>query len=172
MPVRFIFGKSLVGGTVTSDVFEGITPEPIAYVRARGYEPLPAGLTVELGGPWSFYSEFWRAHNIERLAKLYAPEAQVAPGDTLWVPLLIRNDTASTKEVTLHANLPQGWSQNPESSVYTVAAHDWYAIQLTVTPSAAHKDTWQSLTWDGQSGRQKLAPVTLRVRVAGNGLPQ
>jgi len=172
MPVRFIFGKSLVGGTVTSDVFEGITPEPIAYVRARGYEPLPAGLTVELGGPWSFYSEFWRAHNIEQVAKLYAPEAQVAPGDTLWVPLLIRNDTASTKEVTLHANLPQGWSQNPESGVYTVAAHDWYAIQLTVTPSAAHKDTWQSLTWDGQSGGQKLAPVTLRVRVAGNGLPQ
>src|SRR5437868_5738487 len=39
MPVRFIFGKSLVGGTMTSDVFEGITPNSLPYARARGYEP-------------------------------------------------------------------------------------------------------------------------------------
>src|SRR5439155_9679571 len=68
MPVRFIFGKSLVGGTATSEIFEGITPEPIGYMRARGYEPLPAGVAVELGGPWAFYQQFWRAHNIEHLA--------------------------------------------------------------------------------------------------------
>src|ERR1700704_3989816 len=38
MPVRLIFGKSLVGGTATSDVFEGITTAPLPYARARGYE--------------------------------------------------------------------------------------------------------------------------------------
>src|SRR6202166_979030 len=36
MPVRLIFGKSLVGGSATSDIFEGITGAPIAYARARG----------------------------------------------------------------------------------------------------------------------------------------
>jgi LmbE family N-acetylglucosaminyl deacetylase len=171
-PVRFIFGKSLVGGTVTSDVLEGITPAPISYVRARGYEPPPAGLTLELGGPWAFYREFWLAHNVEQLAKLYAPEAQVAPGDTLWVPLLIRNNTDSTQQVTLHAGLPAGWSSKPEATAYTIAAHDSYAIQLTITPSAAHKGTWQTLTWNADGGGQKMAPVALRVSVVGNGLPQ
>jgi hypothetical protein len=172
MPVRFIFGKSLVGGTVTSDVLEGITPAPIPYVRARGYEPPPAGLRLELGGPWAFYREFWLAHNIEQLAKLYAPEAQVAPGDTLWVPLLIRNNTDSTQQVTLHAGLPAGWSSKPEATAYTIAAHDSYSIQLTITPSAAHKGTWQTLTWNADGGGQKMAPVALRVSVVGNGLPQ
>lgn len=172
MPVRFIFGKSLVGGTATSDVFEGITSSPIAYVRARGYEPPPAGLAVELGGPWAFYQQFWRAHNIEHLANLYSPEAQVAPGDSLWVPLLINNNTDSEKQVTLRPSLPTGWSQKPEAMVYTVAAHDSYAVQLTVVPSQAHAGMWQTLTWTAESAGQRIGPVSLRVNVAANGLPQ
>ena len=172
MPVRFIFGKSLVGGTATSDIFEGITPNPIPYTRARGYEPLPPGLTLELGGPWAFYREFWPAHNIEHLAKLFAPEAQVTPGESLWVPLLIRNDTDSSKQVTLHGTLPAGWTQKPEGTVYTVGAHDAYAVQLTIASSAAHKNTWQNLTWVGDSNGQNVGSVTLRVDVVSNGLPQ
>ena len=39
MPIRLIFGKSLVGGSVTGDVFEGITASPVAYAKSRGYEP-------------------------------------------------------------------------------------------------------------------------------------
>jgi LmbE family N-acetylglucosaminyl deacetylase len=172
MPVRFIFGKSLVGGSATSDVLEGVTPAPIAYARAHGYEPGPAGVTVELGGPWAFYREFWAAHDIEHLKNLFTPEAQVQPGDTLWIPVLIRNNTDSTKQVTLHTILPAGWSRQPEATLYTVAAHDSYAVQFWINPSSAHKDTWQTLTWEAQSDNRKLPSVTLRLDVAGNGLPQ
>ena len=35
MPIRLIFGKSLVGGSATSDVFEGITASPVAYPPTR-----------------------------------------------------------------------------------------------------------------------------------------
>jgi hypothetical protein len=171
-PARFIFGKSLVGGSATSDVFEGVTSAPISYIRARGYEPPSPGITLELGGPWAFYRQCWRAHNIEHLGKLYGPEAQVAPGDTLWVPLLIRNDTDSSQQVTLRPSLPPGWSQKPDATVYTIGAHDSYPVQLTVTPSPAHKETWQTLTWNAETSGQKLPPVTLRVNVVGNGLPQ
>ncbi len=172
MPIRLILGKSLVGGTPTSDVFDGITTGSIAYAKARGYTPPAPGLRLELGGPWAFYRAFWPAHNIDHLADLYSPEAQVAPGDTLWVPLLIRNDTNAPTQVTVHSKLPAGWSEKPTATVYTVAAHDAYPIQLKVTPSPAHKDTWQSLTWDAESEGQSLGAVTLRVNVAGNGLPQ
>jgi LmbE family N-acetylglucosaminyl deacetylase len=172
MPVRFIFGKSLVGGNATSDLFEGITPAPIPYAKPRGYEPPPARLVLELGGPWAFYHTFWPAHGIEHLADLYAPEAQAAPGESLWVPLIIRNDTDSTKHVTLHSTLPAGWSEKPQDMTYDVAAHDAYAVQLTISTSAAQKGTWQVLTWTAESGGEKLGPVTLRIDVVSNGLPQ
>src|SRR5262252_6277197 len=129
MPIRLIFGKSLVGGSATGDVFEGITAPPISYVRPHGYEPSPGGeLSLELGGPWAFYRAFWAAHNIEHIGKLYAPEAQVAPGDTLWVPLIIRNDTDQAAQVTLSPKLPAGWSQQPNATQYTIAAHDYYSV--------------------------------------------
>ena len=172
MPVRFIFGKSLVGGNATSDIFEGVTASPIAYVRPHGYESPAAGVSLELGGPWGFYHAFWKAHGIDHLANLYAPEAQAAPGGSLWVPLIIRNETDSEKQVSLHASLPQGWSEKPDWTAFTIAAHDSYSLQLTVGTSVAHKNTWQTLTWTAETGGQKIGEVKLRVEVTGNGLPQ
>jgi len=103
---------------------------------------------------------------------LYAPEAQVAPGDTLWVPLIIRNDTDKTAQVTLTPKLPAGWSQQPKATQYRIAPHDYYSVQLFITPSAAHKDTWQTLTWDAEANGKKMGTPNLRVDVASNGLPQ
>lgn len=172
MPVRFIFGKSLVGGNASSDIFEGITSAPIPYARSRGYESAASGVTLELGGPWAFYRTFWQAHGIEHLGKLFSPEAQVAPGETLWVPLIIANDTDGEKQVTLHSTLPAGWSEKPNATVYTVSPHDSYPIQLTISSSATQKGTWQTLTWAADSGGQSVGTVTLRVDVVSNGLPQ
>jgi len=172
MPVRFIFGKSLVGGNATSDVFEGIEPGSIPYSRPRGYEAAGSGVSLELGGPWAFYHTFWQAHGIEHLGKLFSPEAQVTPGESLWVPLTIRNDSDAEKQVTLHSTLPAGWSEQPKATTYTVGAHDSYPIQLTISSSAAHKGTWQTLRWTADSGGQRLGTVTLRVDVVSNGLPQ
>ena len=172
MPMRLIFGKSLVGGTATSDVFEGIKSEPIGYVRSRGYDLPTAGISLELGGPWDFYRQFWRAHNIEHLEKLYAPEAQVAAGETLWVPLIIRNDTDAPRQVALHTTLPEGWTQRPNATQYSVGAHDAYAIQFTVSASSMQKSTWQTLTWEAESDGKKLGAASLRVNLSSNGLPQ
>ena len=171
-PVLLIFGKSLVGQTMTGDIFEGITSAPIAYSKPRGYEPPEQTLSFDLGGPWAFYRAFWIAHNIEQVGKLYAPEAQVAPGESLWVPLLITNDTNAAREVRVTAILPAGWSQKPEANIYTVLAHDSYPIQLRVTSSARDKGTWQTLRWQAESGRQKMGSADLRIKVEGNYLPQ
>jgi LmbE family N-acetylglucosaminyl deacetylase len=173
MPVSLIFGKSLVGGTTTGDVFEGITANPIGYVRARGYELPQPNVALELGGPWAFYRAFWKAHNIDQIGTLYSPEAQVGPKDTLWVPLIIRNDTDSAKQVTLHSRLPQDWKQQPDASVYSVGAHDSYSIQLKISPAAsAEKGSWPNLSWDAESDGKKIGTVSLRVKVESNGLPQ
>jgi len=108
----------------------------------------------------------------KHLAKVFAPEAQVAPGETLWVPLLIDNNSDSPKQVTLRATLPPGWTEKPDETVYTVAAHDSYPIQMTISSSAAQKGTWQTLMWEAESAGQKVGSVSLRVDVVSNYLPQ
>lgn len=171
-PVRLILGKSLVGGNATRDVFDAIQPGPIPFARTRGYQPPDVTLALELGGPWSFYHAFWPAHNVEHLADLYSPQAQVAPGKSLWVPLIIRNDTDSSKDVRLSVDLPAGWTQKPDAVIYTVPAHDSYPVQLSVTSSAQDKGAWKTLRWHATSEGKNLGSVSLRVYVAGNYLPQ
>jgi LmbE family N-acetylglucosaminyl deacetylase len=171
-PVRLILGKSLLGGSTTGDIFEGITAGAIPYAKPRGYEAPQEKLAFELGGPWAFYHAFWPAHGIEHLAKLFSPEAQAAPGEPLWVPLLIRNDSDSPKQVEVHATLPAGWGQEPNAVTYPVSAHDSYAIQVTVKAPASQKGTWQTLSWSATSDGKNLGTVTLRVNVEGNYLPQ
>jgi len=171
-PIRLIWGKSLVRGTPTGDVFEGIKTDLIPYARPRGYETPAPGVALELGGPWAFYHAFWPAHNLEHLANLYSPEAQVGPGETLWVPLIIRNDTDSAKQVTLHSTLSSGWSQKPDATLFTVAPHDSYPVQLTLTPAAQPKGTWETLSWSAESDGHAIGTVTLRVDHESNGLPQ
>src|SRR5581483_725665 len=171
-PVRFIFGKSLVGGTPTGDVFEGIISEPIAYAPPRGYEPPAPGLRFDLGGPWAFYREFWPAHDIGHLKELFSPEAQVGPGESLWVPLLIRNNTESPRDITLRVTLPPNWTSKPEPSSLTIPAHESASVQLTVTSSVADKNAWKTLAFEADSKGQKIGAASLRVKVAGNGLPQ
>jgi hypothetical protein len=169
--VRLIFGKSLVGGTGTSDIFDSITPGSIPYAKPRGYEPPEQKLAFELGGPWAFYHAFWPAHDIQHLNDLYPPEAQVA-GKKLWVPLIIRNDTDSPKQVELHSVLPQGWNQYPSTVIYPVAAHDSYPLQLTITPPQSATESWQTLSWSATSNGKTIGEVKLRVNTASNYLPQ
>jgi LmbE family N-acetylglucosaminyl deacetylase len=170
-PVRLIFGKSLVGGTGTSDIFDSITPGSIPYAKPRGYEPPEQKLAFELGGPWAFYHAFWPAHDIQHLNDLYPPEAQVA-GKKLWVPFIIRNDTDSPKQVELHSVLPQGWNQYPSTVIYPVAAHDSYPLQLTITPPQSATESWQTLSWSATSNGKTIGEVKLRVNTASNYLPQ
>jgi len=90
----------------------------------------------------------------------------------LWVPLIIRNDTDSAKQVELRSPLPAGWSQNPDTVSYPVAAHDSYPVQLTVSAPATQKGTWQTLTWSAESDGRDIGTVTMRVDVVSNYLPQ
>ena len=172
-PVQLIFGKSLVPATVTGDVFEGITDRPIAYAKPRGYTGPATEAQLELGGPWAFYRAFWPAHGLAALADLFPPQAQVAPGETLWVPLVLRNDSDQPRRFAVHATLPAGWAEKPELTTLTVPAHDAWPVQLTLTPPAGlAKGSWQTLQWQAEGDGASLGSVKLQVTVEANGLPQ
>jgi LmbE family N-acetylglucosaminyl deacetylase len=174
--VRLIFGKSLVGGTTTGDIFEGVRPAPIRFAPVRGYQlEAREGLSLELGGPWGFYRDFWKAHNIERLAQLLpTPEVSLQVGTTLHVPLLIRNDSPEPAEVALIGALPRNWKEKNGSARYPVDAHEVYPIEAAVTLSPSKEQEWQMITWKAEAkGNNTIAPVRLRVNVTLDaGLPQ
>ncbi|HJQ24048.1 MAG TPA: PIG-L family deacetylase [Blastocatellia bacterium] len=171
-PERFIFGKSLVKSSATDDIFAGVTAEAIAFAPVRGYRPQErAGINVELGGPWAFYREFWRAHSIEQIAQLLAPEAGGQLGSPLVVPLILRNDTGEAKEVRLSTMLPDGWTERARFNLFTIPAHETYPLQVAVVPAGQAKQ-WQEVTWKVEAAGAQPATLKLRVFTTGGGLPQ
>jgi LmbE family N-acetylglucosaminyl deacetylase len=174
-PVRLIFGKSLVGGSVTGDVFENVSETSAPFVRVRGYEPQrPSGLSFEIGDPWRFYSLFWRAHNLDHLAELIpVPEAAARFGDKLHIALLACNHTADASEITMTAALPAGWRDQTPFTRYPVRPEECYPIQAQIVAPASGKPAWQQLQWSATAGSRPVGSVTVRVYVgADGGLPQ
>ena len=174
-PVRLIFGKSLVGGTTTGDIFDGVRAAPIRFASVRGYQPeVHEGLSLELGGPWQFYCTFWKAHNIEHLAQLLpTPEVSIQAGATLNIPLLIRNDSSGPAQVTLIAELPPNSTEKRGSARYTVDANDIYPIEAGVVLALPKVQDWQLISWRVESKGKAMAAVQLRVNVTSEGgLPQ
>src|SRR5260370_26951343 len=63
--MHFVLGKSLVRGSVTGDVFEGITAGAIPFTRPDvSPQPSRPEVPVELGGPWRFNSDLPSVHRL------------------------------------------------------------------------------------------------------------
>lgn len=175
---HFVLGKSLVGGSVTGDIFEGITPGAIPYARPEmATEPARPDLSVELGGPWSFYGEFRRAHGLTSLPHPEPPEIALEGPGTLVVPLRIRNQTAKAQEVTLTAALPAGWTAETGTGKFTVAAKQTSAARVEVklpapADKADKKAEPQEVTVRAQASGQIIGEVKLRVELRKRALPQ
>jgi len=175
---HFVLGKSLVGDSVTGDIFEGIAPRAIPFVRPEALpEPARPDLSVELGGPWSFYAEFRRAHGLTNLPQAVPPEIALQGPGTLVVPLWIRNRTGKTQEITLSTTLPAGWSAESGTGRFTVGARQTEAARLEVNlpapaQSTGKKPEAQEVTVRAESNGQAIGEVKLRVELRKRALPQ
>jgi LmbE family N-acetylglucosaminyl deacetylase len=175
---HYVLGKSLVGGTVTGDIFEGITPGAILFVRPE-IAPGPArpDLSVELGGPWSFYAEFRRAHGLANLPHPEPAEIALQGPGMLVIPLWIRNHTAKAQEVTLSVTLPAGWTAESGTGKFTVGAKQAAAPRVEVNlPAPAEKTTKkteaQEVTVRAEANGQAIGEVKLHVELRKRALPQ
>src|SRR6202521_3100143 len=141
---RFVLGKSLVGGSVTGEIFENIMPGAIPFARSDvSPEPAQPEVAAELAGPWSFYAEFRRSHGLSHLPHPEPPEIALQEGTTLVIPLWICNQTPAIRELTLTAELPAGWTVQNGAGKFAVAARQVAAarveINLPVLGDAASK---------------------------------
>jgi len=175
---RFVLGKSAVGGGVTGDIFEGITPGAIPFARPEvAPEPSRPDLSVELDGPWSFYAEFRRAHGLTNLPHPEPPEIALQAHGIMVIPLWIRNRTPKAQEITLSATLPAGWTADSGAGKFTVGARQTAAARIEVNlpplaQDAAKKPEVQEVIVRAEANGQALGDVKLRVELRKRALPQ
>ena len=172
-PVQLIFGKSLVPCNPTGDVFEGIKPGLLAFVRPSAPSPMQhSGISIEIGGPWHFYENFRRAHNLTQMAKAETPEISVAAGTTLQLPVILRNDGGEPAEITLTATMPDGWALKNTLPRYRLEPGDVYPLEIEVTTAGKKSDQISEIACRAEAAGREVGTVKLRVRLAGGGLPQ
>src|SRR5712664_4239792 len=176
--LHFVLGKSLVGGSVTEDVFDGITPGAIPFARPDASpEPARPELSVELGGPYSFYAEFRRAHGLSNLPHPEPPEIALQGHTTLVIPLWVRNRTAKTQAISLAASLPAGWTVQSGIGKITVTAKQVASTRIEVLlPAVPENETKkpepQEVTVRADSNGQSIVEIKLRVELRKRALPQ
>lgn len=174
----FILGKSLVGGGVTGDIFENISASP-AVPRPRTF-PSPSQstqLSIELGGPWSFYRDFRLAHDLQRLPNLDIPEIAVAANGVLSIPVWLRNPTNATQEIKLTAAVPNGWTVNNGADLYSVrpGEDDAATIEIAVPQlpgSGTKSKDISEVSVTAESKGQDIGTIKLRVQLRSHALPQ
>jgi hypothetical protein len=136
----------------------------------------PSGVTIALGGPWSFYRRFWQAHGLDMLTSIDLHDVgPVSAGSDVRIPLLIANGTDSEQRVSVKATLPQGWREKGrffESVIVPARSDAEFASVLVAGPSTTSGAVNVSYALEG--GAAQARPVTVRivVRPGGNPLPQ
>ena len=176
---HFVLGKSLVGGSVTGDIFENISPGAIPFVRPHaGPEPERPDVSAELAGPWSFYADFRRMHGLTHLPHPEPPEIALQAGSSLVIPLWLRNQTASPREITLTADLPAGWTLQGGTGKFTLAPMQAGAarVEINLPPLAgdgkATKQDAQQVTVHAESNAKSVGTIQLRVELRKRALPE
>lgn len=172
-PVELVFGKSLVEGTSTGDVFEGVRPEPLPFDRLPTPNPKSPALTSFLiGGPWRFYEDFRVAHDLSDLPKADVPEIAVSAGTTLQLPVVLGDGGKDAIEVTLTPTLPEGWSLKSPLAHYRLVPGEEFPIEIELNTPAKKSDEISQISFRATSGTYEIGTVKLRVKLVSGALPQ
>ena len=174
---HFVRGRSLVGGSLTGDIFDGITPDAVAFAPpARAPRSEPPTLFAELGGPWTFYDDFRRAHGLETLPHPEPPEIALEYGTTLVVPIWLHNPVAAPQTITLSVVLPTGWTAQSGAETLRVGAKQVAStrmeIALPAAPGDGKKKELQEVTINAESEGKSIGVIRIRVELRKRALPE
>ncbi|HZC65807.1 MAG TPA: PIG-L family deacetylase [Candidatus Dormibacteraeota bacterium] len=179
---HFVRGKSLVGGSITGDIFEGVTSTEIPFMPVeRMAEPNSGeGISVELAGTWGFYAAFRRAHALQ-LPHPEPPEIALQYGTVLVIPLWVHNPSAKAQQISLNANLPAGWTASSGTGDVTVGAQQTAATRIEINLPAAPdakaasepaKKESQEVSVTAESNGKPVGTIRLRVELRKRALPE
>ena len=179
-PMLLIFGKSVVGGAPTDDIFSGIkTGQAIKFAALPKIDGDngAAGNGVVIGGPWLFYSAFLRRHGLPVLAALKQPEIAVKTGTTLYVPFVIQHGEEKDSKATLKVEAPAGWKIIAGQGEFQLPAEPATAMRVDLeTPLLSAEELkklpMQEISVQVQLDGKPAGEVKLNVQLKATALPQ
>jgi len=142
---------------------------PLAFQRVTGYtQTAGSGVSAELGGPWAFYQQFWKAHDLAHVGEIFKPEVRVGVSSQVNIPVLLHNDSADSATFDVSAEGPDGWGAPQGTGKFLVPAHATVSVNISVATPAK------------ESGARKVKVIVAKVAELsvdvsvdkGGGLPQ
>ncbi|HNW59148.1 MAG TPA: PIG-L family deacetylase [bacterium] len=169
---QLIFGKSVVPCRPDADLFSDLLPGAVPYAPPPGYRPRTPIRTLELGGIFAFYEEFWRAHGIEAVAPLVQPEVTINAGGYLHIPLLLHNPAADSVRVELTAQTGTGWQRVAGEAIYALAPGETRPVQTFLFAPQKSSREGDKIEWKAVIGGKEAGSVAIRVSLEEWTLPQ
>ena len=173
-PLTLIFGKSVVGGSASEDVFAHVNGRSeLAQDNHANPQPQSSGVHIELGGPWGFLAQFGRAHGLPDGLMPQSPEIAVKSGTRLVIPLVVKHDPGTNVTIHLAVSAPEGWIvKNGESDFPLPAAEAETTIALELETPAQPRPGIEELVLRGEIEGKPLGEVKMRIQVNSGALPQ
>lgn len=185
-PSTLIFGKSMVGGKPTDDVFAHIEERPRQAALSQSITCTNASSTgasegkiprLELGGPWRFYAAFYPVHGLCDLPVAKVPEIGVKTGTTLVIPVVIIHNPAKPQPVNITVKAPEGWKAGFAAGKLSLPAEESTSLPVhietpTLTGEDLKKATPQEVLVRLEADGKPAGEIKLRVLLRASGLPQ
>src|SRR5262249_45603419 len=118
------------------------------------------------------YSEFWRAHDIDHIARLVEPEAATGGDCLLHIPILLINDSEGAREIDLSFRAPAGWAERSGSGRYLGGRREGFPVSVVLTGREDHKKEWGEISCNEEKTANEIGQIRLRAYNSTGGLPQ
>jgi|HubBroStandDraft_6_1064221.scaffolds.fasta_scaffold01372_9 LmbE family N-acetylglucosaminyl deacetylase len=176
-PETLIFGKSYYVSKPADDVFANLEGKTADCVLAGGLQRPPGAISVTLDGPWSFYDKFRKAHCLQNLPVADRPEIGVKSGSLLSVPVTVHRDDKKAMEITIAAEVPQGWKVTGGAGKFLLPAEVSTNLRVeidtpTLTEAELKKATPQMVTVKIQENGKSIGEIKINVLLKASALPQ
>ena len=180
-PETLIFGKAMVPGVkAADDPFVG-TEGSIDYhteLRTTIIGKETHRIELRLGGPWDFYRDFRKRHNLESLPQAATPEIAIKSGTTLMVPLIIEHSPAmGASTVNITVDTPQGWRVEYGEGSFQLPIEKLTAMRVEIaipalTREAVNSSKPQEITVHAEMDGKPIGAVKMKVALQNGGVPQ
>jgi len=179
-PETLIFGKAMVPAKATDDPFAGTGASIDFHTELRtaaiGRETHRAEL--RLGGPWDFYHEFRKRHNLEDLPQSAVSEIAVKSGTTLMIPLIVEHVPRSgVSTVKISVDAPANWRVESGAGSFQLPEEKLTAMRVDIAIPALTREEVsssrpQEITVHAEMGGKPFGEIKMRVALQNGGVPE
>jgi LmbE family N-acetylglucosaminyl deacetylase len=179
-PETLIFGKAMVPAKATDDPFVGADASIDLHTELRttviGRETHRTEL--RLGGPWDFYLEFRKRHNLENLPQAATPEIAVKSGTTLMIPLMVEHVPASgVSTVKISVDAPPNWHLESGAGSFQLPQEKLTAMRVDIaipalTREEVNSSKPQEIAVHAEMGGKSIGEIKMRVALQNGGVPE